>query len=98
MKPQIYLKEYNKDKKRITLDIYQEGKWQRDLVRDGMNVKEFKKLIRQKYGEDVEIINEISKNRDMDVHPAQKSDGLSLKDIHDLMRQDNAKKSGLPKM
>jgi len=60
-KPKIILKEYIKEKKRIVMDVMQQGKAQEGLVRDGMTVDEFKKLVREKYGNDVEIINLISR-------------------------------------
>ena len=101
-KPKIILKEDIKEKKRIVMDVMQQGKAQEGLVRDGMTVDEFKKLVREKYGNDVEIINLISKNHEwMDDGRStvvREDPRYSLKEIHEAMRNDNARKSGLPKV
>lgn len=60
----------------------------------GYNVEEFKKLLRKKFGDGVEIINKVKKNRDMPFtdkafSPSAgktREEGLGEKDIVELMK------------
>ena len=60
----------------------------------GYNVEEFKKLIRKKFGDEVDIVNKVKKHRDMPFareniagsESKDKESGLNTKDIVELMK------------
>jgi hypothetical protein len=60
----------------------------------GLNVEEFKNLIRKKFGNDVDIVNKVKKHRDMPLREKHipgtegktKDDRFSTKDIIEIMK------------
>ena len=62
----------------------------------GLKVDEFKKLIRKKFGDDVDIVNKVKKNRDVappvgrefvdQQEPGASDDGVSRRDIVEMMK------------
>jgi len=83
------LKEYKVEDKIIVCDVTESGKTHRNVLKEGMNVKEFKKFVRGKYP-DAEIINRIVKNQVGKIDPDSPvvKQEASDREIKQLMRND----------
>ena len=78
-KPRIALLSYDPEKKLIEVEERVPGRKPVRGVKEGMTVKEFKKFVRDKFGDKVDIVNEIRSNREVFGFQA-KEDGRKEKD------------------
>ncbi len=94
-KIQLIIENYDAEE-RIVEGIKVEADGTKKRFREkGLNVEEFKKLVRKKFGDGVEIINKVRKNRSTvfgtEVEPhgsnaASKDDRFDIKDIHECIK------------
>lgn len=93
-KIQIIIENYDAEE-RVVEGIKIDGDQKTTRFREkGLNVDEFKKLIRKKFGNDVDIVNKVKKNRDVpfgdknfpDAGSKARDDGFNTRDIIEIMK------------
>jgi len=91
-KIQLILLSYDPERLEIEVQEVQPGGKPVNGVVKGKTVKEFKQLVRSKYGNDVEIVNRIQKKRDLLTEREERHDSsveddrYRRKDIMDVMK------------
>ena len=98
-KVKLVLKSYDPIEREIEVEEHRPGRAPIKGVSKGKTVKEFKKFVRDKIGDGVEIINEIPKNRDIYSSKGSeysdsrtvKDDRYAMRDIRQAMKNDNDK-------
>ena len=94
-KPQLVLISYDPQKLEIEVEEVQPGKKPVRGVAKGRTVDEFKKFVRSKYGDSVDIINKIQKNRDIQFKGREQREDRGederyrSRDIRQVMRNDD---------
>lgn len=98
-KPQIVIEYYDPSEKIIEGRRIDPNNTYKKFREKGMNVEEFKKAIRNKFGDSVDIVNHAKKRNDSSI-PSSSSDSFSRKneddrfssrDIREAMRNDSMK-------
>mgnify|MGYP001404363807 CR=1 FL=1 len=94
-KPQIIIEYYDPETKIIEGTKVDGNQTAKRFREKGYKVDEFKKLIRKKFGDDVDIVNKIQKHRDMpfvartDQSPESRTKddgGVTTRDIIEIMK------------
>ncbi len=92
-KIKLVLLSYDKENMEIEVEEIQPGKKPIRGIKKGMTVNEFKKFVRSKFGNKVEIVNKIKKNRELIGGGAQpgyeekvQDDRYNMKDIREAMK------------
>ena len=91
------LLEYDRENKIILAEIEEPFRNHYKAEKKGMDVTEFKTFVRKKYGDRIDIINNIKKQREKiavgenDWDKDDKDDKYNLRDIKEIMRNDDMK-------
>lgn len=97
-KIKLVLLSYDKENREIEVEEVQPGKKPIRGVKKGMTVDEFKKLVREKFGDRVEIVNRIKKDRELLGGPDREftrkvdDDRYNMKDIREAMKNRDMRK------
>jgi hypothetical protein len=93
-KIQIIIEDYDPEERTIEGTKIDKDSKAKRFREKGLNVEEFKKLIRKKFGDDVEIVNKVKKHRDVlygekqipGVEGKGRDDRFNTKDIIEIMK------------
>jgi len=94
-KPQIVMEYYDQEERVIEGYMLTTENKKKKFRETGLNIEEFKKSVRKKYGDAVDIVNKIRRNREAprsDFNPEdpqgakQKDERFSSQDIRDAMK------------
>lgn len=93
-KIQIIIEDFDPEEKIVEGTMINKYQVSKRFREKGLKVEEFKKLIRKKFGDDVDIVNKVKKNRDLPfserIIPSSadrgRNDDINTKDIIELMK------------
>jgi len=91
-KIQIIIEYYSAEEKIIEGTKIDKDQTAKRFREKGVSVEEFKKLVRKKFGDDVDIVNKVKKHREVvfgeqsEFVKPDKDDRFSLKDIREVMK------------